>query len=470
MATNLRAKEPGRVITGGQAQASNPHIAAKVNASLPRQQKDLVDVFKGWGNKSPNQANPNKNKGLFGKFVDSLDASNVGGVNSPFSTRGFDESKRKGIALKDDLNKLKDFSMINALIKAGKGAADAIGGGIKNVITPPVTNKYADWSGRGGMNEGMSGLTSDFGQSNVAQSYIDPSQVIPTTPSHTGQFAPEMMTGMNPPQNRGVAPPQRNHPDAGQWWVNPNTYTPPAPAGGGSINWDYGEGLSRGAGNPDFAQRQGTAEGFYNMHPETSSSTFSKGTNYPYDNWLQYQRNLSGMDTSVPLPLMDGNVDTMGSVMNNGGLVYANQGMAPLSSLSPEQIQLLTPEDWLAYGYELDRFGNPVNIEAHASGASDVPQGYGMPYNNGGVVHARGGAYVPEVESFSPQATPRMEKDTTGKEIASTVGGAAGSAVGGPIGGTIGSAMGSYLFNSGGHVNGPLSLKSQTTTQKLDYS
>jgi len=460
MATNLRAKEPGRVITGGQAQASNPHIAAKVNASLPRQQKDLVDVFKGWGNKSPNQANPNQNKGLFGKFVDSLDASNVGGVNSPWSNKGFDESKRKGIALKDDLNKLKDFSMINALIQAGKGAADAIGGGIKNVINPPVANKYADWGGRGGMNEGM--FTSDFGQGNVAKSYIDPSQVIPTTPSHTGQFAPEMMTGMNPPQHRGIAPPQINHPDAGQWWVNPNTYTPPAPAGGGSINWDYGEGLSRGAGNPDFAKRQGTAEGFYNMHPETSSSTLPKGINYPYNNWLQYQRNLSGMDTSVPLPLMDGNVDTMGSVMNNGGVVHAEAGMMPAMAAAAERAGM-TIEEYMSM------LANEQMIREYPS-KFDQLEGSGIPLNNGGVVHARGGAYVPEVEAFSPQATPAMREDTTKKELASAAAGAAGTAVGGPIGGTIGSTMGSYLFNSGGHVDGPLSLKSQTTTQKLDYS
>ena len=431
MAINLRAKEGGSV--------NNVKNEPVTQASKP--QKDLLDVFRDRNNRTPSQ-NPNKNKSFIGKFMDSLDRSNVGGANSPFSRQGFDENKRKGIGIKDDLNKLKEFSLINALINKGKDVA----GAVQNKLNPQPQMPFAS-----GFDEGQP-MTSNIPMQNMKE---DPSQ-IRNRNRYRGDFAPEMMTGMNPRKGGDPMysmPPYKN-------FLPPNVKQEQLPPMSGSIgsyfNKDYLLGLLKkgqfNAPNPPM----GSADSFNYGGMVPNNISIEEAMEAGFDNIDDYMIFLeSQQDPAVEMgfdPLYD----------NDGGVVYANKGILEL---------MMTPFDDLTEQEKmlLNSFSES-EIDAAAAELSRQEQMSAQGMNSGGYAYNRGTPYIPDVKPYEAQNAPaKMEKDNSKEELASAAGMAAGTAVGGPVGGTVGSAIGSYLFNQGGHV-GPLGLKSRVITEKVDYA
>ena len=439
MATNLRAKEGGSV-----NKVKNEPVT---QATKP--QKDLLDVFKGMRNKTPS-TNPNKNKSFLGKFVDSLDRSNVGGVNSPFSRQGFDESKRKGIGIKDDLNKLKEFSLINALINKGKDVA----GAMQNKLNPKSQMPFSSGFGEGQpMTSGMP----------IQRMKEDPSQIItrrPEMPFTGDQFdmsnAPEMAAigsgfkGMAPPRRIGGDPMYSMPPDKN--FLPPNVTVERLPSMTGDSNSVRFPFLKKGQFNAP-PPPMGSPDSFNYGGMVPNNISIEEAMEAGFDNIDDYIDFLEKQqDPAVEMgfdPLYD----------NDGGIAYANQGsqFIPALGMTLDQYMLKQNLDNRRANAEMDAF---MKSQAESKGNR---------MNSGGVAYNSGTPYVPNIKPMQAQNAPSMKEDTTKKELGSAAGSAVGTMVGGPIGGTIGGTIGAHLFNHGGHA-GPLSLKSRVVTEKVDFN
>jgi len=475
MATNLRAKEGGSV-----NQVKNEPVTQSA-----KPQKDLLDVFKGMRNKTPSP-NPNKNKSIFGKFVDSLDASNVGGANSPFSRKGFDESKREGIAIKDDLNRLKEFSLLNALIKQGGKVA----GAMKDKFNPAPKMPFAS-----GFGEGQSRVTNIPMQS-MQQGIQDPSQI------------PAPMTYMTrPDQQRGMTP-EFGPPSArGNPGFRPNVNVQQLPSMSGrfgnigkffktiaerfpgmgtmGIGMNYGgmvpnnisieEAMEAGFDNVDdyidFLEKQqdpAIEMGFDPLYDNDGGVVYAnKGIleliMTPFDDLTEQEKELLGSFSEAELDAAAAELSRQEQMavqgMNSGGVAYANKGNVFIPALGMTLDQYLVKKN-------LDNRRANAEMDAFMKSQAESKRNR---MNSGGYAYNSGTPYIPDIKPMQAQNAPSMKEDTTKKELGSAAGSAVGTMVGGPIGGTIGGTIGAHLFNHGGHA-GPLSLKSRVVTEKVDFN